>query len=115
MFIAKELVALSFVEVPFLRRLILSLNPHVSFPFERQLMNDILLKLAKKTKKKFIYEAFEACDTCMVSFDLWMSRGVDTFVLIVHFLNHNWEHGHVTIDLFKTIETSGGYHGHTSE
>ncbi len=115
MFIAKELVALSFVEVSFLRRLILSLNPRVSFPSEHQLMNDILLKLAEKTKKNFIYQAFEAYDTCTVSFDLWMSRGVDTFVLIVHFLNHNWGPGHVTIDLSKTTETSGGYHGHTSE
>jgi hypothetical protein len=51
MFIAKELVALSFVEVPFLRRLILSLNPRVSFPSGRQLMNGILLKLVEKTKK----------------------------------------------------------------
>jgi hypothetical protein len=42
----------------------------------------------------------------MVSFDLWMSRGVDTFVLITHLSNHNWEFGHVTISLFETIETS---------
>jgi hypothetical protein len=67
-------------------------------------MNDILLRLTEKTKKKFIYEAFEPCDTCMVSFDLWMSRGMDTFVLITHLLNHNWEFGHVTIGLFETIE-----------
>jgi hypothetical protein len=64
-------------------------------------MNDILSRLAEKTKKKIISEAFEACDICMVSFDLWMSRGgVDTFVLIVHFLNHNWELGHVIIGFF---------------
>jgi hypothetical protein len=45
-------------------------------------MNDILLRLVEKTKKKFIYEALEACDTFTLSFDLWMSRGgVDTFVL----------------------------------
>jgi hypothetical protein len=41
--------------------------------------------LVKKTNKKFIFEAFEACDICTVSFDLWMARGMDTFVLIVHF------------------------------
>jgi len=46
MFIAKELVPLSFVEAPFLRRLILSLNPHVSFPFKHQLMDDIVATLA---------------------------------------------------------------------
>jgi hypothetical protein len=38
----------------------------------------------------------------MMSFDLWMSRrGIDNFVLIVHFLNHNWEPCHVTIGLFE--------------
>jgi hypothetical protein len=63
--------------------------------------------LAKKTKKKFIYEALEACDTCMVSFDLWMLRGIDTFVLIIHLLDHNWGFGHVIIDLFETIKTFG--------
>jgi hypothetical protein len=32
-----------------------------------------------------------------------MSKGgVDTFVLIILFLNHNWKLGHVTIDLFET-------------
>jgi hypothetical protein len=37
-----------------------------------------------------------------------MSRGrVDTFVLVVHFLNHNWELGHVTIGFFEIIETFG--------
>jgi hypothetical protein len=71
-------------------------------------MNVILLRLCEKTKKKFISKALEACDTCMVSFDLWMSKGrVDTFVLIIHFLNHNWGPNHVVIDLFETIKIYG--------
>jgi len=38
----------------------------------------------------------------MMSFDLWMSRKrVDNFVLIVHFLNQNWEPCHVTIGLIE--------------
>ncbi len=51
-------------------------------------------------------EALESYDTCIISCDLWMSKGVDTFELIVHFLNHNWEPGHITIRLFETIDTS---------
>jgi len=36
-----------------------------------------------------------------------MSRGgMDTFVLIVHFLNHDWEHGHGSIGLVETTKTS---------
>jgi hypothetical protein len=43
----------------------------------------------------------------MVSFDSWMSRGVDTFVLIIHLLDHNWESGHVIIGLSKITKTFG--------
>jgi hypothetical protein len=71
-------------------------------------MNDILLRLGEKTKKKFISKVLEACDTCMMSLDLWMSRGgMDTFVWIVHFLNHNWGLGHVIIGLFEITKIFG--------
>jgi hypothetical protein len=64
-------------------------------------------RLIKKNKKKFIFKPLESCDICTFSFDLWMSRKrMDTFVLIIHFLNHNWEFGHVTIGLFETTTTS---------
>jgi len=43
-----------------------------------------------------------------MNFDLWMSKGgIDTFVLIVHFLNNKWEPCHVTVGFFETIETIG--------
>jgi hypothetical protein len=36
-----------------------------------------------------------------------MSRvGVDTFVMLVHFLNSKWEYCHVTIDFFETTNTT---------
>jgi hypothetical protein len=42
--------------------------------------------------EKYISSTLESCNTCMVNFDLWMSRlGVDTFLFIVHFLNDKWE------------------------
>lgn len=40
-----------------------------------------------------------------MNFDLSISKGVDTLVPIVHFLNHKWEPSHVTISLFKTLNT----------
>ncbi len=41
-----------------------------------------------------------------MSFDLWMSTGgIDTFVLIVYFLNNKWEPCHVIMGFFKTMET----------
>ncbi len=40
-----------------------------------------------------------------MSFDLWMFKGrIYIFVLIVHFLNHNWEPCHATIKLFETMD-----------
>jgi hypothetical protein len=37
-----------------------------------------------------------------------MSReGIDTFILIVHFLNDKWEPCHVIVRFFETINTSG--------
>jgi hypothetical protein len=71
-------------------------------------MNDIPSRLTKKTKEKFIFEALESSNTCIVNFDLWMSkRGVETFVLIVHFLSHNWKPSHIKIGLFETTNTFG--------
>jgi hypothetical protein len=32
--------------------------------------------------------------------------GVDTFVMLVHFLNSKWEYCHVTIDFFETTNTT---------
>jgi len=33
-------------------------------------------------------------------------EGIDTFILIVHFLNDNWEPCHVIVRFFETINTS---------
>jgi len=52
------------------------------------LVNEILLKIIEKPKERNIFSALESYNTCMVGFDLWMSRTrMHTFVLIVHFLN----------------------------
>ncbi len=109
LFIAKELMPLSFVEAPFFRRLVLRQNPHLNFPSRRVLVlvNEILLKITKKTKEKYISLALEYYNTRMVSFDLWMFRvRVDTFVFIAHFWNNKWEPYHLAIGFFKIVKTS---------
>jgi hypothetical protein len=107
MLIAKELVPLSLVEAPFFRRLVLRQNPRLSFPSKQKLRHDILLRIAERTKERFVSPTLDSCNTYIVSFDLWMSRGgVDTFVLIVHFLNDKWEFYHVTIGFFEIVDTS---------
>jgi hypothetical protein len=100
-------VPLSFVEAPFFRRLVLKQNPWLTFPFRQKLRHYILPRIAKRTKERFIFPTLHSCNTFTVSFNLWMSRGgVDTFVLIVHFLNDKWEPCHVTIGFFNIMNTS---------
>jgi hypothetical protein len=98
LFIAKELVSLSFVEAPFFKKLILKQNPCIIFPSRQVLVNDILPRTAKLTKDKYVSWSFESYHSCIVFFNLWMSKnGVDTFVMIMHFLNAKWELCHIII------------------
>jgi len=97
---------LSFVEAPFFRRLFLRQNPYFNFPSKQVLREGLLLRVAKKTKENFVSPSFASCSTCTMSFDLWMSiGGIDTFVLIVRFLNNKWEPCHVIMGFFKTMDT----------
>jgi hypothetical protein len=71
-------------------------------------VNDILPWVANGTKEKFILSTFKPCHSCIISFDLWMSRAkVDTFVMIVHFLSDKWEPYHIAVDFFEIVNTSG--------
>jgi hypothetical protein len=46
--------------------------------------------------------------TISCNFDLWMSKGdVDTFALVIIFLNESWIPMYVTMGLFQVHETSG--------
>ncbi len=104
--ITKELVPLSFVEAPFFRKLVLKQNFHLNFPSKWVSRKGLLSKVAKKTKENFASISFASCNTCTMSFDLWMLKGgVNTFILIVHFLNNKWELCHVTMGFFKIVKT----------
>jgi hypothetical protein len=46
---------MSFVETPYLRKLVLKHNPHLIFISKQIVVNEILLKIAKKTKEKYIF------------------------------------------------------------
>ncbi len=108
LFIAKELMSLSFVEAPFFNGLILKQNPHFNFPLRRILVNDILLRMVELTKDKYVFSSLESCHSCPVSFDPWMSKFiVDTFVTIMHFLNAQWEPCHIIVGIFETAHSTG--------
>jgi hypothetical protein len=62
----------------------------------------------KNAMEVLLFPTFDSCHTCMVSFDLWMSRRiVDTFVLIAHFLNDKWKSYHIILGFKKNIDTFG--------
>jgi hypothetical protein len=51
-----------------------------------------LIMTTKKTKERFVSPTFDSCNTHIIYFDLWiLKEGVDTFVLLVHFLNDKRE------------------------
>ncbi len=75
---------------------------------KQKFKNKPLSVITKQTKEMFISPTLHSCNTCIVSFDLWMSRGgVYTFVFIMHFLNDNWwEPCHVIVGFFEIANTS---------
>jgi len=47
----------------------------------------------------------ESTTTIAINFDLWMSKGgVDTFVLVINYLNEAWTPRHVIVGLFEVHE-----------
>lgn len=59
-------------------------------------------------RKGLYYLPLNHTTLALISFDLWMLRAkVDTFVLIVHFLNDKWEPCHIRIGFFETKNTFG--------
>ncbi len=47
------------------------------------------------------------CNFTIVSFDLWMSKGMhDIFTLVINFLGIDWQLKHVTLGLFEGANVS---------
>jgi hypothetical protein len=69
--------------------------------------HDILRRIVKRMKERFVSWSFESCNTCTISFDHWMLRGgVNTFVLIMYFLNDKWEPCYIIERFFEIVNTS---------
>jgi hypothetical protein len=66
-----------------------------------------LLGLVEKTNQLYVFPALVECHFVIVSFNLWMSKGAyNVFALVINFPSNDWQPKHVTIGLFKTIETT---------
>jgi len=63
--------------------------------------------MVKKTLDQHILPNLKIATTILASFDLWMSHGsVNTFVLVIFFLDEAWVSMHVIMVLFEVHETS---------
>ncbi len=98
---------LSFFEAQFFRRLIIRQNLQLNFPSKEKFRNELLFMITEQTKERLVSPTLQSCSTCTVSFDLWISKeNINTFILIVHFLNDKWELCRVIVRFFETINTS---------
>ncbi len=89
------------------QRLVLCQCPQVQFPFQSFLVEEILLAMVKKTLDRHVLPNLKFVITISASFNLWMSHdGVDTFVLVIIFLNEAWVSMHVIVGLFEVHKTS---------
>jgi hypothetical protein len=89
---------LSTIEDAWLKRLVLRQCGNVVFPSRHRLANEVLPTLVTKTMENFVNSIFADCITCMTTFDLWMSWGInDTFAFVISFINALWQPCHVTI------------------
>jgi hypothetical protein len=106
--VAKGCIALSMVENPWLRRLVLCCDARVVFPTRSQLVNEHIPNLLATTMERYVYPLINNCEIVTVTFDLWLSRaGYDTFAAVVNFVDKPWIPQHVTMGLFDAPKTSG--------
>jgi hypothetical protein len=68
----------------------------------------MLPSMVKKTLDQHVLPNLKIAITILASFDLWMSHdSVDTFALVINFLNEAWVTMHVFVRLFKVYEIFG--------
>jgi hypothetical protein len=71
-------------------------------------MDEVLPKMMQKTLDLHIFPNLSSTTTDSCNFDLWMCRGVvDTFTLMIIFLNESSNLIHVIVGLFEVDETNG--------
>jgi len=71
-------------------------------------VEEMLLAMVKKTLDQRVLPKLKIAAIVVTSFNLWMFRGgVDTFVVVINFLNETWVLMHVIMGLSEVHETFG--------
>jgi len=67
----------------------------------------MLPRMVQKTLDLHVFPNLSSTTTISYSFDLWMCKDVvDTFTLLINFLNESWNLIHVIVGLFEMDETN---------
>jgi hypothetical protein len=70
-------------------------------------VEEVLPTTVKNTMDHHVLSNLASTIVVFASFDLWMScDGVDTFALVINFLNDNWVPMHVIVGLFEVNDTT---------
>jgi hypothetical protein len=70
-------------------------------------VEEMLPTMVKKTLDQHVLPNLKITTTISTIFNLWMFRGrVDTFVIVIIFLNEAWVPMHVIVGLFEVHENS---------
>jgi hypothetical protein len=87
--------------------LVLQFCPCVVFPSRITFVEEMLPTMVIKTMQLHVMLGLVDATTLSICFDIFMSKGgVDTFVLVINYLNESWMPQHVTIGLFEVHETT---------
>jgi hypothetical protein len=85
---------------------VLHQSPYVLFPSRFSFVEEMLPTMVKKTMDHCVFPNLALAIVVFASFNLWTSYGeVDTFALVINFLNDNWVPLHISLGLFKVNET----------
>jgi hypothetical protein len=83
-------------------------NPMYYFLIYLFFVEEMLIIMVKKTMDHHVLPNLALTTMVSASFDLWMFHGgVDTFALVINFLNDKWVPMHIIVGLFDVNETIG--------
>lgn len=76
------LLPLSFIDNPYMKEVYEALDPHISVPVRRTLVDRLIPELRKKIETLYVLPALKLAEVVHFSFDLWMKQMQAGFPLI---------------------------------
>jgi hypothetical protein len=105
--LVKDLRPISFVDSPYVRQLILRLDPSVTIPSRREVREKLLPELRRWVNEEYVKPSLSKALGVCISFDLWMSRKTeDLFAVVAHYIDpESFDVCHSCIGLVKSTNT----------